>query len=83
MFFLVCAHINPNQQKMKNNANGKRQLWTKEDVRRRLNLQSTRGVDGMVKKRMIEKIVLGHKTVRFEPEAVEEAIRKFSIKAIG
>ena len=62
--------------------NKTRQLWTKEDVRRRLSLQSTRGVDELVRKRMIEKVVLGHKTVRFDPDSIEAAIRRFTIKAI-
>ena len=56
---------------------------TKEQLRQRLNLPSTRMIDGMMKKRMIPYLKWGSKTVRFDFEKVTAALEKFELKAVG
>ena len=56
---------------------------TKEQLKDRLNLPSTRMVDEMMKKRMIPFQKLGHRTVRFNWEKVKAALEKFEHKAVG
>lgn len=59
------------------------QLLTKEDLRQRLNLKSTRGVDELVRRRKISVIRLGHRTARFSWPAVQAAIERLTIKEVG
>lgn len=56
---------------------------TKEELKDRLNLPSTRMVDEMMKKRMIPFQKLGHRTIRFNWEKVKAALEKFEHKAVG
>jgi len=57
-------------------------LLTKEELRQRLNLPSTRGVDELTRRRKIPVIRLGHRTVRFSWPAVEAALKKLTTKEI-
>ncbi len=57
-------------------------LITKEQVREKLNLVSTRGVDDLVRRRVIPVIILGHRTRRFSWPAVQAAIAKLTVKSI-
>lgn len=59
------------------------ELLTKEELRQRLNLPSTRMVDVMMKKRMIPYLKWGAKTVRFDWLKVQAALEKFELKAVG
>ena len=56
---------------------------TKEQLRDRLNLPSTRMVDEMMKRRMVPFQKLGHRTIRFNWEKVKAALEKFEHKAVG
>jgi hypothetical protein len=56
---------------------------TKEELKDRLNLPSTRMVDEMMKKRKIPFQKLGHRTIRFNWEKVKAALEKFEHKAVG
>lgn len=56
---------------------------TKEELRARLNLPSTRMVDEMMRRRMIPFLKFGAKTVRFDWEKVKIALQKFEHKAVG
>ena len=56
---------------------------TKEELRERLNLPSTRKIDYMMKSRMIPYQKWGAKTIRFDLKKVMEALEKFEHKAIG
>ena len=56
---------------------------TKEELKGRLNLPSTRMVDEMMKRRMIPFQKLGHRTIRFNWEKVKAALEKFEHKAVG
>jgi hypothetical protein len=58
-------------------------LLTKEQLRDRLNLPSTRMVDEMMKKRMIPFQKLGYRTIRFNWDKVCAALEKFEHKAVG
>jgi hypothetical protein len=58
------------------------ELLTKEQLRRRLNLKSVRGIDEMVKHRKIPIIRLGHRTTRFSWPDVETALRKLTVLAV-
>lgn len=58
-------------------------LLTKDQLRVRLNLTSTRKVDEMMKNRMIPFLRLGHKTVRFDWNKVRDALNRFECKAVG
>ncbi len=57
-------------------------LLTKEQLRDRLNLKSTRGVDELVRRRVVPVVVLGHRTRRFSWPAVQAAIEKLTIQAV-
>jgi len=59
------------------------QLLTKEQLRDRLNVPSTRMIDAMMKKRMIPFHKFGAKTVRFDWERVKAALDKFEVKEVG
>jgi hypothetical protein len=61
--------------------NGDR-LLTKEELRVQLNLRSTRGVDQLIKDRKINKIVLGHRTVRFSLPQVLADLEKLTVHAV-
>jgi hypothetical protein len=54
----------------------KETLLTKEQVRQRLNLNSLRGVDRLLKAHRIPVIDLGHKTKGFYWPDIEEALPK-------
>ena len=56
---------------------------TKEQLRERLNLPSTRMVDELVRKHKIPVYKLGHKTIRFNWEHVKEALARLEIRAVG
>lgn len=56
---------------------------TKEELRQKLNLPSTRKIDYMMKAKMIPFHKWGPKTVRFDYAKVKEALAKFEYKAIG
>jgi hypothetical protein len=58
-------------------------LLDKEMLRQRLNLESTRGVDELVRKRKIPVIRIGHRTVRFSWPHVRAALEKLTVKEIG
>jgi len=58
-------------------------MLTKEELRARLNLPSTRMVDELVRKRKIPCLRLGHRTVRFNLSKVLAALAKFELKAVG
>ena len=58
-------------------------LLTKEELRQRLNLPSTRMVDELVLRRKIPVIKLGHRTIRFDYERVRAALDKLEIKEVG
>jgi hypothetical protein len=56
---------------------------TKEQLREKLNLPSTRKIDYMMKAKMIPFHKWGAKTVRFDWEKVKVALDKFEHKAVG
>lgn len=58
-------------------------LLTKVQIKERLNLPSTRGVDELVRRRKIPVVKLGHRTVRFNWPDVQAAIAKLTLKAVG
>lgn len=64
-------------------ANETDKLLTKEELREKLNVPSTRMIDELMRKRKIPFIKLGHKTVRFDYEKVRAALDKFEHKAVG
>ena len=70
-----CIHMPANNQPG--------DLLTKEELRLKLNLPSTRMVDELVRRRKIPVIKLGHKTVRFHYERVRAALDKLEIKEVG
>ena len=59
------------------------EFLTKEQLRERLNLPSTRMVDELMRRRKIPYLKLGAKTVRFDFEKVKAALEKFEHKAVG
>ncbi len=59
------------------------ELLPKEGLRRRLNLPSIRGVDELVRLRKIPVLRLGHRTVRFSWPAVEQALSRLTVNAVG
>jgi hypothetical protein len=65
------------------NATLKDRLLTKEELRDKLNVPSTRMIDELMRKRKIPYIKLGAKTVRFDWEKVKAAVDKFEHKAVG
>ena len=58
-------------------------LLSKEGLRKRLGLDSIRGVDELVRRRKIPVVRLGHRTVRFSWPHVQAAIAKLTVKAVG
>ena len=50
-------------------------LWTKKQVAKRLNM-TVRGVEGLMVKRAIPFYRLGNRTVRFNPEDVEQWLER-------
>ena len=75
------SHKQP--ERAKNQGESNEDFLTKEQLRDRLNLPSTRKVDDMMKKRMIPFHKWGPKTVRFDYEKVKTALDKFERKAVG
>jgi hypothetical protein len=59
------------------------ELLTKEQLRDRLNLPSTRMVDELMRKHKIPYLKLGAKTVRFDEVKVRAALDRFEVKEIG
>ena len=55
----------------------------KEGLRLRLNLESTRAVDELVRRRKIPVVRLGHRTVRFSWPEVRAALDKLTVKEVG
>ena len=55
----------------------------KEQLRRRLNLLSTRKVDEMMREKRIPFLRLGHRTVRFDWPKVEKALARLEVKEAG
>jgi hypothetical protein len=68
---------------MKENPQLPDSLLTKENLRQRLNLPSTRGVDELVRRKKIPVVRLGHRTTRFSWPDVERALRHLTVKSIG
>ncbi|MHA3774789.1 hypothetical protein ACXR0O_24980 [Verrucomicrobiota bacterium sgz303538] len=62
---------------------GDETLLTKEQLRERLNLESTRMISQLVSRRKIPVIRLGHRTVRFHLPSVLAALARLEIKEIG
>lgn len=58
-------------------------LITKEEVRQRLGLPSTRMVDALMRQRKIPFLRLGHRTIRFDWRRVITAIEKLELKEVG
>ena len=58
------------------------ELLTKEQLRKRLNLPSTRGVDELVRRRVIPVLRLGHRTIRFVWPDVRSAIDRLTIREV-
>jgi hypothetical protein len=58
-------------------------LLTKKQLRRKLNLPSTRGVDELVRKRKVPYLRLGHRTLRFSWPAVQAALAKLTVREVG
>jgi len=58
------------------------ELLTKEELRQRLHLPSTRGVDQMVKCGKIPVVDIGHRTKRFSWPAVLAALEKLTKQAV-
>jgi hypothetical protein len=56
---------------------------TKEELRKCLNLPSTRKIEQMMSRRMIPFLRWGAKTVRFEAEKVKAALAKLEIAEVG
>jgi len=63
--------------------NNSERFLTKEQLRQRLNLPSTRMIDYMMQRRMIPFLKLGKKTVRFDWNKVEAALGAYELKAVG
>ena len=59
------------------------ELLTKEELREKLNLPSTRMIDQMMRRRKIPYIKLGYRTVRFDYAKVLMALEKLEYKAVG
>jgi len=55
------------------------ELLTKEELATKMNLPSTRMVDGLVARRKIPVIRLGHRTVRFRWGDVQTALDKLTV----
>jgi hypothetical protein len=55
----------------------------KEQLRKRLSLPSTRGVDELMRTKRIPFLRLGHRTVRFDWPKVEKALARFEVKEAG
>ena len=55
----------------------------KQELADRLGLPSKRAVEEMMRRRKIPYLALGHRTVRFFWPAVEKALAKLEIKAVG
>ncbi len=66
-------------------SNGQRgqEFLTKEELRIRLNLPSTRMIDEMMKRRMIPFLRWGAKTIRFDYAKVKASLERFEHKAVG
>ena len=60
-----------------------RDFLTKEEVRQRLGLASTKMVDALIANRKIPHVRLGHRTTRIPWRRCQEALAKLEIKAIG
>ena len=58
-------------------------LLTKEQLRKKLNLPSTRSIDELMRRRVIPTIRLGWRTVRFDWAAVRAAIEKVTVQAVS
>ena len=71
------AHVAPT------NADDPHRLITKEEVRRRLGLPSTRMVDALMRQRKIPYIKLGYRTIRFDWRRVIAAVEKLELKEVG
>ena len=56
---------------------------TKEGLRTRLNLPSTRMIDELMRKRLIPYMRLGHKTIRFSWVKCEAALARLEIREVG
>lgn len=58
-------------------------LLNKEELRDLLGLQSTRGVDELVRRRVVSAIRLGHRTVRFCPVALRLELERVTVRALS
>jgi hypothetical protein len=55
----------------------------KEQLRKKLSLPSTRGVDELMRTKRIPFLRLGHRTVRFDWPKVEKALGRLEVKEAG
>ena len=58
-------------------------LLTKSELCERLNLPSLRTLEGLMRRRAIPFLVLGHRTIRFDEASVTLALAKFERKEVG
>lgn len=80
----TCSHFEivkfcRQQMKTTNDTTLEAELLTKEDLAAKMNLPSTRMVDGLVASRKIPAIRLGHRTVRFRWSDVQVALDKLTV----
>lgn len=56
---------------------------TKEQLREKLNLPSLRAVDELIKRKRVPVVRMGHRTVRFDWNKIEQAIERLTTKEAG
>lgn len=72
-----------NARTQPHNAGHPETFLTKEQLRQKMNLPSTRSIDELVRRRVIPAIRLGWRTVRFDWAAVRADLDKVTIKAVS
>jgi hypothetical protein len=77
----VFAEQNIDSHKL--NMRDKIRFLNKEQLRRRLNLPSTRSVDELIRNKRVPVLRLGHRTVRFDWPKVEAALGRLEAKEAG
>ena len=68
---------------MSSRMNSEHQYLDKTQLAEKLGLPSKRAVEELMRKRKIPYLTLGYRTVRFFWPAVEKALAKLEIKAVG
>ncbi len=66
----------------KENDEGAKLFLTKEELRQKLNLPSTRSIDELCRRRVISSIRMGWRTIRFDLAAVLEDLEKVTVRAV-